>query len=75
MGHVGAIVQTERKVHGPIITKILITNRWRLNTLIDAGQAKPADVSEDQWNVRAGALTKDRGLTGHVRAYASHIAR
>jgi len=35
---------------GPIITKILITMRWRFNTLIDGGQAKLVDGNEEQWN-------------------------
>lgn len=36
---------------GPIITKILITSRWRLNTLIDARQPKLAHVSDEQWTM------------------------
>lgn len=46
----GQSFRLSEKWMGPIITKILITSLWRLNTLIDAGQEKPADVSKDLWN-------------------------
>lgn len=38
------------KWFGPIITKVLITMRWRLNNLIDAGCPKPPEVKDEQWN-------------------------
>ena len=33
----------------PIITKVLINIRWRLNQLIDNNAAKPADVDAEHW--------------------------
>lgn len=55
---------------GPIVTKILITARWRLNALIDVGQAKPADVSEEQWNtlVRRRNTEDSQIMSHHMRA-------
>ena len=33
----------------PIITKVLINTRWRLNQLIDNNAGKPADVDPEHW--------------------------
>jgi hypothetical protein len=33
----------------PIITKVLINTRWRLNQLIDNKGSKPADVDVEHW--------------------------
>ena len=33
----------------PIITKVLINTRWRLNQLIDNNGSKPADVDAEHW--------------------------
>jgi hypothetical protein len=33
----------------PIITKVLINTRWRLNQLIDNNAGKPADVDAEHW--------------------------
>lgn len=33
----------------PIITKVLINTRWRLNTLIDSNAGKPPDVDAEHW--------------------------
>ena len=33
----------------PIITKVLINTRWRLNQLIDNNAGKPADVDPKHW--------------------------
>ena len=33
----------------PIITKVLINTRWRLNQLIDNNAGKPADVDIEHW--------------------------
>jgi hypothetical protein len=33
----------------PIITKVLINTRWRLNQLIDNHGGKPADVNPEHW--------------------------
>ena len=33
----------------PIITKVLINTRWRLNQLIDNNAAKPPDVDAEHW--------------------------
>lgn len=41
----------------PIVTKILINTRWRLNGLIDNGKARPAEVTPEQW----GTLVQNRG--------------
>jgi hypothetical protein len=46
----GSKKKINEKWFGPIITKVLITARWRLNNLIDAGCPKPAEVKDDQWN-------------------------
>lgn len=46
----GSKKKINEKWFGPIITKVLITMRWRLNNLIDAGCPKPAEVKDDQWN-------------------------
>jgi hypothetical protein len=40
----GSKKKINEKWFGPIITKVLITARWRLNNLIDAGCPKPAEV-------------------------------
>lgn len=39
------------KWFGPILTKVLITARWRYNTLIDLGAPKPAELPDAQWNI------------------------
>jgi len=41
----------------PIVTKILINTRWRLNGLIDGGKSRPAEVALEQWDT----LVKNRG--------------
>lgn len=66
----GQSFRLSEKWMGPIITKILITSRWRLNTLIDAGQPKPADVSEEQWNtlVRRRKTEDSQVMSEHMRA-------
>jgi hypothetical protein len=33
----------------PIITKVLINTRWRLNSIIDNNGSKPADVDPEHW--------------------------
>jgi hypothetical protein len=33
----------------PIITKVLINTRWRLNQLIDNNAGKPVDVDAEHW--------------------------
>ena len=33
----------------PIITKVLINTRWRLNQLIDNNAGKPTDVHPEHW--------------------------
>lgn len=53
----------------PIITKILINTRWRLNGLIDDCKAKPPEVTEEQWNtlVRNRASPAARKMSEHMR--------
>lgn len=55
---------------GPIITKILITTRWRLNALIDAGQQRPVDISDEQWNtlVRRRNTEDSQVMSKHMRS-------
>lgn len=66
----GQSFRLSEKWMGPIITKVLITARWRLNALIDAGQAKPSVVSEDQWNtlVRRRKTEDSQVMSEHMRA-------
>lgn len=54
----------------PIITKILINTRWRLNGLIDAGKAKPPEVNDEQWQtlVRNRGSEASRKLSEHMRS-------
>ena len=35
----------------PIITKVIINTRWRLNQLIDNKAGKPADVDPEHWKI------------------------
>jgi len=53
---------------GPIITKILINTRWRLNGLIDRNKSKPPEVMDEQWNM----LTQNRASLG-VRKMFEHM--
>lgn len=55
---------------GPIITKILISTRWRLNTLIDVGQPKLVDVTYEQWNilVKWHSTEDSQILSKHIRS-------
>ena len=46
----GSQKKINEKWFGPIITKVLITVRWRLNALIDAGSSKPPEVRNEHWN-------------------------
>ena len=38
----------------PIITKVLINTRWRLNQLIDNNAGKPPDVDAEHWKTLVG---------------------
>lgn len=54
----------------PIVTKILINTRWRLNGLIDSDKAKPADVTDELWDtlVTNRASPASRKMSEHMRA-------
>jgi hypothetical protein len=54
----------------PIITKVLITARWRLNNLIDLGAPKPAEVPDAQWNylVTQRTTEKSKAKSEQMRA-------
>lgn len=41
----GQSVRVSEKWISPIVTKILINTRWRLNGLIDGGKTRPAEVT------------------------------
>ena len=43
----------------PIITKVLINTRWRLNQLIDNNMGKPADVSSEHWKTLVAMRTTE----------------
>lgn len=66
----GQSYKVSEKWVGPIITKVLITTRWRLNTLVDAGQPKPADVTQEQWNilVRRRSTEDSQVMSEHMRS-------
>lgn len=66
----GQSFKVNEKWIGPIITKVFITTRWKLNTLIDAGQAKPADVTQEQWNtlVRKWNTEEAQVTSEHMRS-------
>jgi len=53
----GQSVRVSEKWISPIVTKILINTRWRLNGLIDGGKTRPAEVTPEQWDT----LVKNRG--------------
>jgi len=44
--------------------------RWRWNTLIDVGQAKPANVTQEQWNilVRSCNTEDSQVMSEHMRS-------
>ena len=48
----------------PIITKVLINTRWRLNQLIDNNGYKPADVDAEHWTLVAMRATE----AAHMRS-------
>lgn len=54
----------------PIITKILINTRWRLNGLIDTEKTKLVEVTDEQWNtlVNNRANPASRKVSEHMRA-------
>jgi hypothetical protein len=43
----------------PIITKVLINTRWRLNQLIDNNASKPADVDPEHWKTLIAMRTTE----------------
>lgn len=46
----GSKKKINEKWIGPLVTKALITERWRLNGLIDLNSSKPAELSDALWN-------------------------
>lgn len=51
--------KVNEKFLGPIITKGLITLRFRTNQLIDGNKARPADVKKEYWDdMVAGRATE-----------------
>lgn len=66
----GQSFKLNNKWMAPIITKVLITTRWRLNTLIDAGQPKPADVTDEQWDtlMRRRKSEGSQVISDHMRS-------
>ena len=54
----------------PIITKVLINTRWRLNQLIDNNAGKPADVDPEHWKTLVGmrAMEVAQVKSEHMRA-------
>lgn len=47
----GSKKKIKDKWFGPLITKVLIQQRWKLNALIDAGAPKPPEVKNEHWNI------------------------
>ena len=43
----------------PIITKVLINTRWRLNQLMDNNASKPADVDPEHWKTLIAMRTTE----------------
>lgn len=66
----GQSIKVSGRWIGPLVTKVLITTRWRLNTLIDGGQPKPADVTQEQWNtlVRRRNTQESQITSDHMRS-------
>ena len=54
----------------PIITKVLINTRWRLNQLIDNNMGKPADVSSEHWKTLVAMRITDasQAKSKHMRS-------
>lgn len=54
----------------PIITKVLINTRWRLNQLIDNNAGKPADVDTEHWKTLVGMRATEAAQvkSEHMRA-------
>ena len=54
----------------PIITKVLINTRWRLNQLIDNNMGKPADVHSEHWNTLVAMRTTEasQAKSEHMRS-------
>lgn len=65
----GDSIELNEKWIRPIITKVLINIRWKLNALIDAERPKPAEVSPEQWNslVRTRATDASRKRSEQMR--------
>jgi len=65
----GQSYKLSEKWVGPLITKVLITMRWRLNALVDVGQLKPDDVTQEQWNtlVRRRSMEDSQVMSDHMR--------
>jgi hypothetical protein len=54
----------------PIITKVLINTRWRLNQLIDNNGGKPADVDPEHWKTLVAMRTTEAAQmkSDHMRS-------
>lgn len=54
----------------PIITKVLITTRFRLNALIDEDSRRPVEVTREQWETLVKIRRSDAGVkkSEHMRA-------